>query len=192
MSERAYPFPIIVDANVLAGALTRNIILSLAEAGLFRPYWSSRILDEFERYCAKRTGSADNAKKQRQRIEAAFPEALVINIDDIEKGLDLPDPDDRHVLAAAIKVKADIIVTENVRDFPTSELNLHEIGALTLDQFLADILDLAGPEAVAALRRMRERFEKPEITAEALILKIENLGLSETAHFLSAYKDLME
>jgi len=72
MSDRADPFAIVVDANVLAGALTRNIILSLAEAGFFRPYWSFRILDEFERYCAKRTGSAQNAKKQRLRIEAAF------------------------------------------------------------------------------------------------------------------------
>jgi predicted nucleic acid-binding protein len=184
MSDRADPFPIVVDANVLAGALTRNIILSLAEAGFFRPYWSSRILDEFERYCAERTGSSENATRQRGRIEAAFPEAIV-------NGLNLPDPDDCHVLAAAIKAKAGVIVTENVRDFPAQELNLHDIEILTLDQFVADILDLAGPEAVAALRVMRERFNNPEITAEGLILKVETLGMSETANFLSSYKDLL-
>lgn len=191
MSDRADPFAIVVDANVLAGALTRNIILSLAEAGFFRPYWSFRILDEFERYCAKRTGSPENAKKQRLRIEAAFPEAIVGGIDAIEEGLNLPDLDDRHVLAAAIKAKAEVIVTENVRDFPASGMELHDIQVLTLDQFVADILDLAGPEAIAALRLMRERFENPEITAQELILKVETLGLSETANFLAAYKDLL-
>ncbi len=69
-------------------------------------------------------------------------------------------------------------------------MELHDIQILTLDQFVADILDLAGPEAVAALRLMRERFENPEITAQELILKGETLGLSETA-FLDAYKDLL-
>ena len=191
MSDRADPFAIVVDANLLAGALTRNIILSLAEAGFFRPYWSFRILDEFERYCAKRTGSPEIAKKQRLRIEAAFPEAIVGGIDAIEEGLNLPDLDDRHVLAAAIKAKAEVIVTENLKDFPVSEMELHDIQVLTLDQFVADILDLAGPEAIAALRLMRERFENPEITAQELILKVETLGLSETANFLAAYKDLL-
>lgn len=70
-------------------------------------------------------------------------------------------------------------------------MELHDIQILTLDQFVADILDLAGPEAVAALRLMRERFENPEITAQELILKGETLGLSETANFLDAYKDLL-
>ena len=95
------------------------------------------------------------------------------------------------MLAAAIKVKAEVIVTENVRDFPAQHMTLHDIEILTLDQFVADILDLAGPEAVAALRIMRERFNNPEITAEGLILKIETLGMSDTANFLSTYKDLL-
>ncbi len=191
MSDRADPFSIVVDANVLAGALTRNIILSLAEAGFFRPNWSSRILDEFERYCTGRTGSIENAKKQRWRIESAFPEAIVTGLEDIEKALKLPDPDDCHVLAAAIKAKAQVIVTENVKDFPAHELSSHGIEVITLDEFVADILDLAGPEAVAALRVMRERFNNPDITAEGLILKIETLGMSETADFLSEYKELL-
>ena len=70
-------------------------------------------------------------------------------------------------------------------------MELHDIQVLTLDQFVADILDLAGPEAIAALRLMRERFENPEITAQELILKVETLGMSETANFLAAYKDLL-
>ena len=90
-----------------------------------------------------------------------------------------------------MKAKAEVIVTENLKDFPVSEMELHDIQVLTLDQFVADILDLAGPEAIAALRLMRERFENPEITAQELILKVETLGLSETANFLAAYKDLL-
>lgn len=191
MSSRADPFPIVIDANILAGALTRNIILSLAEAGFFRPYWSLRILDEVEAYCAKRTGNVGNAKRQRGRIAAAFPEACIEGLELIEHGLKLPDKDDHHVLAAAIKTKSQVIITENIKDFPPDILKLHDIEAQTLDQFVADILDLAGAEAVCALRVMRLRFEKPELTAEELILKIESLKMLETANLLWDFKDLL-
>ncbi|ADU13904.1 PIN domain-containing protein [Asticcacaulis excentricus] len=191
MSDRADPFSIVIDANVLAGALTRNIVLSFAEAGFFRPYWSTRILDECEKYIAEKTESGENAKRQRGRIEAAFPESLVNGLAEIENGLALPDPDDRHVLAAAIKAKAEVIVTENMKDFPADQLVQHDIEVIALDDFVADILDLAGPEAVGTLRVMRERFNNPEITADGLILKLETLNMANTANFLSSFRDLL-
>jgi hypothetical protein len=112
-------------------------------------------------------------------------------LEELEGGLSLPDKDDCHVLAAAIKAKAEVIVTENGKDFPKAVLDLHNIDSLSLDQFVVDILDLGGAEAVVVLRVMRARFSRPDITVDDLILKIETLGMSETANFLSAYKELL-
>lgn len=95
------------------------------------------------------------------------------------------------MLAAAIKAKAEVIVTENMKDFPADQLEQHDIEVIALDDFVADILDLAGPEAVAALRVMRERFNNPEITADGLILKLETLNMANTANFLSKFRDLL-
>ena len=191
MTGRADRFTALLDANVLAGALTRNILLSLAEAEFFRPRWSAEILDEFERQFERRFNDPDGAARQRGTIERAFPEALVIDYQGFIEILELPDANDRHVLAAAIQTKAAVIVTENSRDFPAGLLSRYDIEPVRTDHFIADILDLAGSEAVAALRLMRERFRNPAITAGALIRKIEQRGLTQTADLLSTYENLL-
>ena len=124
-------------------------------------------------------------------MERAFPEALVTDHQGLIEVLELPDPDDRHVLAAALQTKAAVIVTENLRDFPVAVLARYDIEPVGLDDFIADILDLAGSDAVAALRLMRERFRQPSITAGLLIRKIEQLGLTQTADLLAGYEDLL-
>ncbi|WP_282611237.1 PIN domain-containing protein [Pelagibius sp. Alg239-R121] len=191
MTDRADRFTVVLDANVIAGALTRNILLSLAEAGLYRPRWSAQILDEFERYFIKRYDDAEGAIRQRANMENAFPEALVTDYEQLIDALTLPDPHDRHVLAAAIQTRAALIVTDNLRDFPSDDLAKFEIEAIGLDHFLADALDLAGIEAIAALRKMRERFNVPEIDADVLLSKIEQLKLLETAAILYRYRELL-
>ncbi len=191
MTDRADRFTALLDTNVLAGALTRNILLSLAEAEFFRPRWSAEILDEFVRQFERRFGDPDGAARQRAMMERAFPEALVADYGGFIDTLDLPDPDDRHVLAAAIQTKAAVIVTENSGDFPAEVLARYDIEAVGADDFIADILDLAGSEAVAALRLMRERFQNPAITPGSLIRKIEQRGLTQTADLLTAYEDLL-
>ena len=193
MTTRADRFTVVIDTNALVGALTRNMLLSLAEAGLFRPRWSNITLnEEFERVFARRyPDGAAVGQRQRANIDRAFPEAVSIVDAKTLEAIDLPDPDDRHVLAAAIQTKAALIVTDNLKDFPADHLLPHEIEAISLDDFLADCIDLAGPEAIAALRAMRERYKDPEIDAEALILKVESLGLGQTATLLGAYKSLL-
>ena len=186
MSGHADRFTVVLDTNVLVGALTRKMLLSLAEDGLFRARWSQTTLHQkFERTFIKLYGDGDIAARQRGNIEKAFPEGLVIEDPEVMASLILPDPDDRHVLAAAIQTKAALIITQNLKDFPSENLLLHEIEAISTDDFLADCIDQAGIEAVAAFRRMRERFRNPQIDAEALILRIEQLGLGQTINMLS-------
>lgn len=166
------------------------MILSLAEAGFFRPRWSREILDETERAISEilrgkgEPNAAAIAARQRAAIARAFPEGLVDGYDALVSGLTLPDPDDRHVLAAAIQTRAAVIVTNNTSDFPVEYLNGLHLQASTADEFLADIIDLYTPGAVAALRVMRKRFKKPEMNAEALLRRMESAGLTDTANLL--------
>ena len=168
------------------------MLLSFAEAGLFRPRWTTDILDETERAIARMLdGDSAAAARQRSRMETAFPEALVFGHEAHLAATALPDANDRHVLAAAIHAQASLVVTENLKDFPAVLLAPFEIEACGLDDFFADIIDLGGPEALGALRRMRARFKNPETTAEQFLRRIEQLGHVATASALAEYVELL-
>lgn len=107
------------------GALQRNILLSLAEAEFFRVRWSKQVLDEtqvaIQKYLENKGVSDPSGRAARAIVsmESAFAKAMVSGYEQFMSfGDDLPDPGDAHVLAAAIKAKADTIVTENLKDFP--------------------------------------------------------------------------
>lgn len=194
MNTLADRFTVVLDTNALIGALTRNMILSLAEAGLFRPRWSQIALhEEFERTLLRKWPdlAPEHAARQRAQIEKAFPEGLVVVDRTLLTVLELPDPADRHVLGAAIQARAALIVTENLKDFPPACLAAHEIEAISADDFLADCIDLAGPDAIAALRKMRMRLKKPEMDADALLLRMEQIGLTQTATLLEEFRALL-
>src|SRR5690606_36884917 len=117
-------------------------------------------------------------------MRRAFPEAMTEGYEKLIAGCDLPDENDRHVLAAALQARASVIVTENVKHFPEKSISQFSIIASTADEFLADVIDLHTPGAVAALRTMRQRLNRPELDAESLLLKMESAGLSQTANLL--------
>lgn len=191
---RADRFTAVIDANVLVPALGRNILLSLAEEGFFRPRWTRTILNEVETAIAEilqargANDAAAAANRARTAIECAFDEAMIEGHEPLIAGLDLPDEKDRHVLAAAIKARAPVIVTQNLGDFPETYLRNYETEARAPDTFLADTIDLYPTESVGALRRMRKRFKKPELTAGALLLKMEKAGLIDTAALLAEHE----
>lgn len=187
-------FTVLLDANVLAPALPRNMLLSLAQAEFFRPRWSARIMDETERAIAgmrRKHGTPEpeqDARRARDAMERAFEDATVTGFERIEAGLashpDLRDPDDAHVIAAGIKTGASIIVTENLKDFTTTVLAPHGIEAKTANDFLADTIDLKPEKAAQALAAMRARFNNPAMTAEGLLLQMEARGLGDAADLL--------
>lgn len=187
-------FTVLVDACSLVPALNRNLLLSLAEAELFRVRWSVAILDEAERAIAKviaAKGVADAesmAKRARANMEHAFGEATVTGYEGLIDGLKgLPDLKDAHVIAAAVKTRASVIVTDNLRDFPEQLLAPLDLEAKTADAFIADTIDLDIGRAVAAVRRMRERFRKPEKSPEMLLLDMEAAGFTEAVDVLRGH-----
>ena len=159
-------------------------MLSLAGAGLFRPRWSARILDETQKAISEITDGATDGSRQRASIEAAFPESPVAGCEVVEGNLDL-------VLAAAISTSASVIVTDNLGDFPTVVRAPHAIHAISADDFLADTIELDPSEAILALRRMRERFENPAIDVLALIHESEAQGLLQVATLINQHKSLL-
>lgn len=180
-----------LDACALVGPLKRNLLLSLAEAEFFRVRWSARILDEAERAIAKLLtdrGVVDAERRAacaRRAMERAFEDAAVTGYEALIGGLkNLPDPDDAHVIAAAVKTRASVIVTDNIKHFPAELLTQLDLEAKTTDAFLADTIDLDIGRAVAAVRRMRERLRRPEKSPEVLLLDMGAVGLTQTVDIL--------
>lgn len=187
-------FTAFIDACTLAGALKRNLLLSLAEAEFFRVRWSAPVLDEtqkaIESILADKgvADASERASRARASMEAAFEEAMVSDFDQFLHVCEgLPDPNDAHVVAAALKTQAATIVTDNLTDFPEAILARFNVEVRSADAFIADTIALDPGRAVAAIRRMRERLKNPEKSSELLLLDMEAVGLTETVDMLRAH-----
>lgn len=187
-------FTVLADACSLVPALNRNLLLSLAEAEFFRVRWSVAILDEAERAIAKVmtnkgvADAVDRAKRARGNMERAFGDAAVTGYEGLINNLEgLPDPKDAHVIAAAVKTRASVIITGNMKHFPKRVLTPLDLEAKTPDAFIADTIDLDAGRAVAAVRRMRERLQRPEKSPETLLLDMDAAGLTETVDVLRGH-----
>ena len=128
--------------------------------------------------------SDDEANKRVNRANKAFPDALVTNYSGLINSLELPDPKDRHVLAAAIKTNANIIVTNNIKDFPKEYLASFGLMAKTADDFLTDIIDLNPDQAVKAFKQLVLNRVNPDLDEFQVLDILRKRGLKDTADFL--------
>lgn len=194
MNYQADRFTALADANVLASALKRNMLLSFARAEFFRVRWSEKIMDETERTIEKLRKRKNDpepkkgAARQRKNMCIAFEEASVGGFEVLEPTLVGVNQKDRHVLAAAIKTCASVIITDNLKDFPEDYCTTFDIKPLSADSFFADCISLSPPDTMAVLRQMRERLKNPEITPERLITLCEREAMPETASLMLEYK----
>jgi predicted nucleic acid-binding protein len=188
------PFVIAVyDANILYPAPLRDLFIRVAQAGLVRARWTETIHDEWSRNVLKDNPrlSAERLARTRTLMNEAVRDCLVTDYEDLIPSLSLPDPDDRHVLAAAIRAGAGVIVTYNLTDFPAEELTRFDIEAQHPDDFLVGLLDLAPGAVCAAVKRQRESLQNPPKTAEELLATLEGQGLTQTVARLCQFIDLL-
>lgn len=138
-------FTVVYDANVLVPAVLRDLLLRLGREGLVRARFSETILDEMFVALHDILPAASHEKLPRLRtlVAQAVPDSLVEGYEPLISMLNLPDADDRHVLAAAIKCAAQAVVTFNLDDFPRDVLAEFSIEAMHPDDFVADLIDLA-------------------------------------------------
>lgn len=159
----SHPPTALLDACVLFGPPLRALLVALAQAGLFRALWTDDIVRECETALRRHSGGGIH-------LDRALPGGRIDGYDHLVPGLSLPDPDDRHVLAAAVAAGAHTIVTWNRRDFPAAALRPYGITALDPDSF---ILHLITSDRFAVLETMRQhratlRAERLFRTAKAL------------------------
>lgn len=145
-------FSVVYDACVLFPAPLRDLLMRIAAAGLVRAHWSDTILDEcFSNILKQRPElSPDRLQRTRELMQKTIPAALVTGHESLIESLSLPDPKDRHVLAAAIRCGAQVIVTWNLRDFPAASMSSFGIEAKDPDLFLREIIDIS-PLAVCSV-----------------------------------------
>lgn len=174
-------FTIVLDACVLYPAPIRDILLSLAAEGMFKAKWSKIIQDEWLRNLLK--NRIDLKKEQlNQTVEAmnlAFPDANVENFEELIPSLKLPDKDDRHVVACAIRCNADLIVTFNSKDFPTNELSKYDIEVQKPDELISNLMDINPELACKAFNKMVKRLKNPKKTNNEVLNTLENCGLKK-------------
>lgn len=176
-------FTALLDANVLHQYPLTSLLLELAEARLYRPAWSADIHDEWQRSVLAARPGTDPALLERRRaaMDAAAPDACVSGHAPLIGALTLPDPKDRHVLAAAIRAKAQVIVTFNESDFPAATLAGFDLMAQHPDLFLRHLVDLAPAIVRARVERMLTSWQRPPNTPEDFIDALERTGLPEAA-----------
>jgi predicted nucleic acid-binding protein len=160
-------FPVVLDACVLVPHPLYDTLLRLADAGSFRPLWSEQILVEVERTLVGKLGLPAKARRRIDQTRRAFPDALVEGYEGLIPAM-TNDHKDRHVLAAAVRSGASIIVTANLKDFPVSSLESYEIEALHPDHFLLDQLDLDARAVMGCLREQRASYTEPTMSSPVL------------------------
>jgi len=134
-----------IDACVLHRPPVRDLLIRLAVKRLFRLSWSERILDEMVHSVlrARPDLTPDQLTRTRDLMVEALPAAMTEGYEPLIEALPLPDPDDRHVLAVAIRSGAQVIVTDNLRDFPAEILGIYDIEAQSADTFVTYLVDLS-------------------------------------------------
>ena len=174
-----------LDANTLYPAPLRDLLLSLAVDGLYHARWTVRIHDEWTRNLAmNRPELAERLPQLVALMNRIVPDCLIENYEALIDGLELPDAEDRHVLAAAITGHVDAIVTFNLKDFPGDVLGRYNIEAQHPDEFVLNQLELRQIAALAAIKAMRARLRRPPQSAVDLIATLERAGLPASAAHL--------
>jgi predicted nucleic acid-binding protein len=160
-------YAVVLDACVLVPIALADTLLRIAEKGLYRPLWSDRILGETEAAIEEIHPGID-VQKRFTDMREVFEDALVTGWEGLEAGISLPDRDDQHVVAAAIRAGAQAIVTFNVKDFPETTLSTLDMEAVHPDDFLLDQLDLSPPTILQVVREQAAHTRQPRLTPQDL------------------------
>jgi hypothetical protein len=186
-------YTVVLDACVLYPASLRDLLLTLSVDGVYGARWTDQIQNEWMRnLLANRPELSANAlARTASLMNDAIDDARIINYEYLIDALTLPDPDDRHVLAAALVGHADAIVTFNLKDFPGRIMASHHMEALHPDDFLVAQYDLDPVSVLRAVKTCRLRMRKPPITAEEQVTALERQGLPQVSKILRSAISLL-
>lgn len=186
----AEPLIAVLDASVLYSAAIRHLLVSLAITEAFRARWTEAIQDEWTRslLCDRPELDAERIRRTRRLMDAHVDDAIVAGYEPLIANLTLPDPDDRHVLAAAIHCGASIVVTMNLKDFPADALAPHSIEALHPDAFVVSLIKADTETVIEGARAHRAELLNPPRTPAEYLASLESYGLKATAAALRRFE----
>ncbi len=188
-------YTVVYDACVLYPSALRNVLIELAmpNYALFRAKWTERIESEWLENLISNRPDLDPEKLRRtaQQMRIAVPDCIVTRYEKLEACLELPDPNDRHVLAAAIRSKAQAIVTRNLKDFPSEALNEFDIEAIHPDVFLINQFDLSNAKVLDAIKNIRARMTNPKYFADEYLDSLSVDGITAFSQKLKEFEHLI-
>lgn len=186
-------YTVVFDACVMYPAPLRSLLMYLALSGQFRARWTEDIHQEWMRNLL--VNRPDLAKSSLERIrdlmDSHVPGALVSGYESLIPSIILPDPDDRHVVAAAVQTRAEAIVTFNLKDFPEESLEPYNLRAIHPDDFITDLMGLNISAVLEATRRHRASLKNPPFTAQDYLDCLLKQRLPETVSRLRPFELLL-
>lgn len=183
----------LLDANVLYPAPLRDLLLQLAVTDFFAAKWTADIHREWIEALLRNEPHRNRAALERTRdlMDSKTRDCLVTSYEALIPVIELPDPNDRHVLAAAIVGRCDVIVTQNLKHFPEAALVPYGINAQHPDVFLCYHLNLAQGLFCGAVQKVRARLQKPPYAIEEYLDTLTRNGLVATASELRPFAHLL-
>lgn len=177
-------FTAFLDACVMVPVSLCDTLLRTAEHDLYRPTWSPTVLEEARRAILEIHPDLGPARIDTRLhfMNVAFPDATVTGYEPLEEGLALPDPNDRHVAAAALRAHADVLVTANLSDFPPQAMDPLGIEVLSPDEFLLDLLDLDLDTVRQVLIEQAAAMARPPATPTDVLIALARAGAPSFAH----------
>lgn len=184
---------VVYDACVLYPAPLRDLLMYLAMTGLYQAKWTNQIHDEWIRNILANRTDLKRAQLERTKnlMNQHILDCLVEGYERLIPSLKLPDPDDRHVLAEAIHSSATIILTYNLRDFPTSSLSKYNIIAQHPDKFLTQLLSIQPDMVCAAVKKQRMNLKNPPLNIKQYLAILEKLLLPNFVKNLEHFVNLL-
>ena len=176
-------FTCVLDTNEIYPLWTRALVLWVAHYDLYTQKWSQNIFEEWHSVMLRKVIDEAVANKRANDMNLAFPDALGENYEALIENLELPDKDDRHVLAAAIKTNANLIITNNLKDFPNDYLVNFGLKAKAPDDFFTDIIDLNHDISLEAFRSVVLNKKNPPYNHYEVLDILRSNGLKETADY---------
>jgi len=179
-------FVVIYDANVLYSSTLRDVLIHVSLTSVVQARWTEEILEEtFRNLKINRPDLAPGRlERTRQLMRTAVRDCLVTGYEPLIAAVELPDPDDRHVVAAAIRARAQVIVTFNLTDFPTEALVPWDLEAKHPDDFLVDQFHLDAIELHRAVQAVAASWRNPPGSAGDVLDSLERQGLPQVAALL--------
>ncbi|MCA9427622.1 MAG: PIN domain-containing protein [Candidatus Omnitrophica bacterium] len=181
---------VLFDACVLYPAPVRDFLLQLSVTGLFRARWTKDIHNEWIANLLESRPDLNLKQLERTRdlMNLAVPDSLVTGYESHIPSLDLPDPDDRHVLAAAIEGNAETIVTFNLKDFPPASLHPFGLSAVHPDSFVLSFFNQSPISVSDSAKMVRNRLKNPAMSLDDYFERLSGSGFVETVTELRAFE----